>query len=166
MLGAEAAVAGCEGEEEVAARDRAGAAHSADAEAHPLRQPVALVREQRRIGRDDPDDRAGVGALRRKWNTVADQPADRYAVDTKAVAAPVVGLHEDTDRVRLDQPRRRADAALEAVADHARAAADVPLRHPLAACGVERRHDVVGRYALGADVVEEAVVRLADPGQG
>ena len=51
-------VAGGEAEHEVAARVFAGAAGAADAESGALRDTVALMREQRRVGRDDHDDRA------------------------------------------------------------------------------------------------------------
>src|SRR5262249_7235313 len=57
---------------------------------------------------------------------------------------------------------RRADAALEAVADHPGAAADVALGDRAPACRVERGEDVLRRHMLALDVVEPAVVRLAD----
>ena len=51
-------VRGREREQDVAARVLAGAAGARDAERRPLREPPALVREQRRVGRHDHDDRA------------------------------------------------------------------------------------------------------------
>ena len=74
---------------------------------------------------------------------VAQVLADRHAGDAQRVAHAVVGLHQHADRVRswpatVDAARGRADAALELVADHAGAAADVALGDRPAACRVER----------------------------
>ena len=55
-------VAGREAQEQVAARVGPGAAHPGDPEPGPLGEPLALVGQERRVGRDDDDDRAGAGA--------------------------------------------------------------------------------------------------------
>ena len=58
----------------------------------------------------------------------ADPLADGDAVHAQPRAAAVVRLHEHADHPAvLDDARGRADAALEAVADHAGAAADSAL---------------------------------------
>ena len=105
-------IAGREGDEQVAARVPAGAADAGDAETGPLGQPLALVGEERRVGRDDDDDRArarrrrsaaaptwsyGLGTSRRR-----DRLADPHAIDPQPVALAVVGLDEDADRVAAD----------------------------------------------------------------
>ena len=54
-------VAGGEGDEQVAAGVATRAAHPGDAQPGPLREPLALVGQQRRIRRDDHDDRARTG---------------------------------------------------------------------------------------------------------
>ena len=51
-------IAGGERDEQVAARVPAGPAGAGDPEAGPLGEALALVGEQRSIGRDDDDDRA------------------------------------------------------------------------------------------------------------
>ena len=50
-------VAGREAQEELAARVATDRAGSRQAQAGSLRQPFALVRQERRVGRDDDDDR-------------------------------------------------------------------------------------------------------------
>ena len=54
-----AAVAGGESQEEIATGVLAGAARAGHPEPGTLRQPLALVRQQRRVGGEDDDDRAG-----------------------------------------------------------------------------------------------------------
>ena len=106
----EAPVAGREREEEVARRVVRGAAHAREAERRPLGEPLALVREQRRVGRDDHDDRArsglgawpGAASVRRRVRLVGDRRrvvrrrhlgdrdrrADRDAVDRSCSRSP------------------------------------------------------------------------------
>ena len=66
LVGVEAAVPGREAEREVAARALAHPARSRDPERGPAREPLALAGEERRVRRDQDDDRAGalVGAAR------------------------------------------------------------------------------------------------------
>ena len=61
-----AAVAGGEGQEEVAAGVLADTAHAGDTKGRALGQPPALQRQQRRVGGDDADDRATAG----RWTVV------------------------------------------------------------------------------------------------
>ena len=114
-----------------------------DAQAGPLGQPLALVGQQRRVGGHDDDDRARARRRRRGRRRRSAWP---YGLGTslvgiasptgtpsiaQPVAPAVVGLDQHADRVAaasaVDDPRRRPDAALELVADHARPAADVAL---------------------------------------
>src|SRR6058998_2664258 len=105
MVGAKAAVAGREREEEVAARVRRRAPDARDAEPDSLREPVALVREQRRVGRGHADDRPPFLTRLRRRDAVAEELADRDAVDAKPVASSVVRLHEHADDVAIDDTR-------------------------------------------------------------
>ena len=104
------AIAGREREEDVAGARRAEAADAREAEGRPAGKPVALVRQQRRVGRDDADDRAGAGERGRPMRSRAaraptamaprrarDLLADRHAVDAQQAAATVVRLDEDAD---------------------------------------------------------------------
>ena len=79
-------------------------------------------------------------------------------------ARAVVALDQHADRVAAglggEHARRGADAALEAVADHPGAAADVALGDGPAARAVERREHVLGLHVEAVDVVEQAVVGL------
>ena len=65
-------IAGREGDEQVAARVPAGAAGPRDPEAGSLGEPLALVGEQRSVGRDDDDDRA------RTWRRRQRPPGDPH----------------------------------------------------------------------------------------
>ncbi len=60
-------IAGREGEEQVAAGLAAGPSDPRDAEARTLRDPLALVGQERRVGGDDDDDRPRSG----RWLTDA-----------------------------------------------------------------------------------------------
>ena len=88
--------------------------------------------------------------------------ADPHPVDPQQLARPVVRLDQHADRPLSGAPRRRADAALELVADHARPAADVALGDRPVGRRRERRVQVLGVDVEAVDVVERAVVRLAD----
>src|SRR5690349_1890238 len=118
------------------------------------------MRQQRRVGGDDDDDRTlafvllvvpvgacgwrGVAARARRADggvvrrdagkEIRDFLADRHSGDTQLAPRAAVALDEHTHGVPavacIQLARRRADAALEAVTDHARSAADIPLeRH-------------------------------------
>ena len=142
----EGRIAGGEGEDEVAAAVLSGAAGPGDAQGAPLCEPPALMRQERRIGGQDDDDRAGVQAADgsqvrvasglspgRGHDIHADLASHGHAIDGQPLSPPVVGLHQRADRpaaVGLRQhPGGRPDAALEVVAHHARAATDVALGH-------------------------------------
>ena len=116
---------------EVAARRLAGAARHARRRAsrapRAARTGAAAAerrwRRRRRSSRRPRQRRAG-----RKGNAVGvDHPTDRHAVDRQPRPRPVVRLDEHADDVSRPRPRGRPDAPFEAVADHPRAAADVPL---------------------------------------
>jgi hypothetical protein len=141
---------------------RCCAAHPADTKAHPLREAIALLRQERRVSRDDADDRAGIVVLLRKSYSTSDQFTHRNAVHAKAVAPTVVRLHEDADRVIADDSRGRADPGLELVADHAGAPADASLVDCVGRGGGERLTHVLRGHALTADVVQESVEGFAD----
>ena len=101
------AVAGREGDEQVAAGVAAGAADPGDAQPGPLGEPLALVRQERRVGRDDDDDRAGAGrrldgpcvVRAGHLDSTRDRLADPHAVDAQPGALAVVGLDQHPDRV-------------------------------------------------------------------
>src|ERR671937_2304350 len=94
-------------------------------------------------------------------NTIADQLADRHPVDAEAAAASVVRLHDHADDMSVHAARCGADPALELVADHSGAAADVAFRD-VGRRGGESGVDVRAGHTLRTDVVEEAVERLAN----
>jgi hypothetical protein len=64
----------------------------------PLGQPGALVRQQRRVGGDEDDDRArplrADGHRVRGRRDVVEHPAHRHPVDRQPPALAVVGLDE------------------------------------------------------------------------
>src|SRR6202035_1595842 len=86
--------------------------------------PVVARRRGRRLG-----------AVRRH-DVGADLAPDRNAVDAQEVAGAVIRLHQGAHRIALaalgHKPRGGARAALELVADHAGAAADIALGDGLA----------------------------------
>ena len=93
----------------------AGAADPRDAEPGALREPVALVGQERRVGGDDDDDRAARRAARPSPATgirsAGIASPDRHAVDREPLARAVVRLHEHADRVAAVLGRRaRRDA--------------------------------------------------------
>ena len=69
-----------------------------------------------------------------------------------------------TATVGRHHPRRGPDPALELVADHPRPATDVALGDRPTDRRVECRTEVLGAHVEAVDVVEQAVVRLADDG--
>jgi hypothetical protein len=96
---------------------------------------------------------------------LAQRPTDRGAVDGEHAA--VVALHQHAHRPaaqrRRQHPRRRPDPALPAERDRPGPAPTrpPPRRRP---ARLQRGHHVLGRDRAGADVVQRAVVRLADDG--
>src|SRR5262249_45907421 len=114
------------------------------------------------------DDRAcaSVFSVGREWDDVSvELAADGHAVDRQASPTAVVRLDEHADDEVLRVPRRRADAALESVADHSGAASDTALGDLGLGRGPERVEDVLRANVHPFDVVEAAVVRLADDRQ-
>ncbi len=184
----EAAVAGREGDEDLARAGRRDAAHPGDPQAGSLGEALALVREERRVGGEDDDDRARAGLMStaaaaspRAGQVVRGVPgardfgrgdceADRDAVDPQELASPVVRLYERADGEAAgfgrDDAGRGADAALELVADHAGPTPDPTLGDRAAGRSVDRGVEMVGQHVETVDVIEQAVVRLADHGQG
>ena len=85
----------------------AAAADPSEADGGALRQALALVRQERRVGGDDDDDGAAAGlgsrsagaflVPRRRHRAQRDLPADRHAVDREQLTSAVVRLHEDAD---------------------------------------------------------------------
>ena len=139
-----------------------------DPERGALGNAVALMRENRRIGRDQHDDRAGrvVGPRRQRDPVRPELAADGGAADRETRTPAVVGLHEHSERVAVaGHPRGRADAALEAVADHSGAAAYRSLLHRAIRGVLERCVHVLGANVHARDVVQHAVVCLAHHGQ-
>ena len=133
-----------------------------------LRDAVELVRQQRRVRRDDDDDGAVV-TLGRGLATaarLAQVLADRDARDAQRRARSVVRLHQHPDRLRpslhVHLARGRADAALESVAGHSGAAADVALFDRARFRALDRRIHVRGLHVETVDVVQLAVPGLGD----
>src|SRR5437773_11723134 len=81
-------------------------------------------------------------------------------------ARAVIALHQDANQVaavlRLEPTRRRADTALEAVADHSGPAPDTALDDGPAARAAHRGPGVLLGDVEAADVVQPAVPRLGD----
>ena len=163
LVGLERAVSGREAEPEIAARVLAHAAGARDSEAGAAGEPFALEREERRVRRDQDDDRAGAfGRPRQRHDVRPDPLADGDAVHAQTRPLAVVRLHEDADHPAvLSDSRRGADSALEAVADHAGAAADGALVDRAVARPLERLLHVLGLDVEAVDVVQEAVPGLA-----
>ncbi len=108
-----------------------------------------------------------VGLERRamaRHDVVVDLAAHRHAIDAQQVARAVIGLDQHADGEALAGFGRdaacRADAALEFMADHAGAAADIALGHR-AALGIFQRlmgHGLGHRKGLG--IGEVAIMGL------
>src|SRR5262249_24406130 len=104
------------------------------------RETLALNGEKRRIGRKNDDDRTALFVLRIRpfaremcWHNLrADFTPDRYASNPQEIARTIVCLDQCANRVGRTifghNPRTRAGAAFELMADHAGAAANVALR--------------------------------------
>ena len=170
VLRGDAAVGGAERQEDVAREAVAVRSQPRETQTGALRQRGEMGRQHGRVGGDDHDDRTAAGGPRVLGQLHAGDDrgvqhlADRRAVDDERVAPRVVGLHQRAKGVALaldlEDPRRRAGAALEVVADHAGAAADVALGHRPALGGGQRREHVLGAHVLAADVVQAAVPGL------
>ena len=92
----------------------------------------------------------------------AEHAPDWEAADGEPVATPVIGLHEHADRPLAGLARGGAEAALEAMADHAGATTGAALAHGAVRGIRECLVDVLGPDVEAVDVVERAVPRLAD----
>jgi hypothetical protein len=94
----ETPVAGSKRDHEVSARVLTNTPGPGNSESRAPYESIALMRKQRRIRRDDDDDRAlprgELTDLRQRHDVVADVRADRESVDTQPIAPPVVGLDE------------------------------------------------------------------------
>ncbi|MNL10457.1 hypothetical protein D3C87_1312560 [compost metagenome] len=144
------------------------AAGAGQAEAGALGKARALVRQQRRIGGQADHDRAHArmrqrGPEKRRVDLFHVAP-DRVAIDTQFVADAMVGLDDGADGPAalgtVQSPRGGADAALELMADHAAATADIALRHRAAPGTAHSFGDVLGFHMKAVDVVEQAVIRF------
>ena len=157
---------GREREDQVAARVLAGAAGARDPERAALRQARALMRQQRRIGRADHDDRARAEArgTGHAHHVRADQAPHRQPADGQALAPAVVGLDEHADREAAAVSSTTREAVpippLKLVADHPGAAPHTALLHGPAARARQRRVHVLGPDVEAVDVVEHAVPGL------
>ena len=134
---------------------------------------VELMGEQRRVGREHDDDRAGAGARdgflfvpRGRDHRAGELEADGDAVDREALAVAVVGLHE-----RADAPaaRRRRDA-VPVPPLNSWQIMPVPPPTPPSATGPpdafgQRVVHVRRRHVHPVDVVQRAVVGLGDDRQ-
>src|SRR5439155_19785977 len=103
-----------------------------DAERHTPGEALELVRQERGVGGNDADDRALLLARAAlDHRRLAQFGADPPTADRQVAALAEIGLDEAADRIALslpfDQPGGGAGAPLEAVADHAGAAADAAL---------------------------------------
>ena len=137
--------------------------------AGPPREPLTLAGQERSVGRDEDDDRAcalapraaGPGpapaAIRSPTGTPFTRSRCRWPWFA-CTSTPTVAPSSSTSR-------GGADPALEAVADHARAAADGALVDGAVTRRLERGGDVLRPHVEAVDVVQEAVPRLADDGQ-
>ena len=124
------------------------------------------MREQGGIRRNHDDDRAGFLLPNGSFGEL--RPTGTPAT-INWVAQPVIRLNEHAHGVSpaaLNHlPRRRADPSLELVADHARAAADVPFLHgPRPGTG-QGREDVLRLHVKAVDVIQVTVPRLGDDRQ-
>ena len=139
--------------------ERAGTCYAAAvASAQPLEAKHLPLLEKLLERQDPAGDLARLGAHRRADGRVRRSHGQPFATS-------VVGLDEDADRpaaIRRGQhPRGRPDAALELVADHARAAAHVALGDGTCCRGIECREYVLRVDVLAIHVAEPPVVRLA-----
>ena len=172
-LPARLAVGGREREEQVAAVVVGGVAHPAETDAEALRERVELVREERRVGRGDADDRAtprGCAVGRRPAPGRGLLPTNSgtrgFGTTSSPIRAPTsTPLIRSSSRLpKFDwtrmpsvkvpppvatQARRRADPGLEPERDHAGAATDASLldRAPRARRRMRGAHARDGRGA-------------------
>ena len=167
-----------ERDEDIAASICADAADPGEPGRGPAGKPLALDRNERRVGRQNDDD----GTFRRLWRDGAfaramcrhhvgsDLATDRHAIDAQQITRAIVRLHQRTDRIALsileDDARCRAGPAFELVADHAGAAANVAFGNGAAADrAVKRSKGVLLRQRESLDVAEPAIVGLGDDRQ-
>ena len=174
-------IAGREGDEQVAARVAAGPAGAGDAETGPLGQPLALVGEERRVRRQDHDDRAatrrrraacrGRRPGRRGWGP---RPCrSRRRPGRRPRAASHACRSWPGPAPPTVKPPWSASMTRDAVPIpplNSWQTIPVPPPTPPSATGSAGRRLEGGSQVLGldveaVDVVEQAVVRLADDRQ-
>src|SRR5204863_6886535 len=134
------------------ARDAAGAR---EAHCGAAGEALELVGQERRVGRDGDQDRARIAAAH---EVAGDALAEILSGDAQLAPPAAVALHHYTDRGAVREAAGRgADAALELVAHHARAAAHRAFLDRAGVRRVERRPGVFGLHVEAVDVVELAV---------
>ncbi|ENN84958.1 hypothetical protein RHSP_58759 [Rhizobium freirei PRF 81] len=160
-------IGGRECQEDVAGIVAARRAVAADADGGAASKALELVRCQRQIGGDDDDDRAALLKLALR-GAVPQVPANRHARDRQPVPLAVIGLNQRPDRigppVELDDAGRGARTALEAVGDHAGAAAAITLLHRACRNAVESGAHVGLADMHSVDIVQRAVIGLCNDG--
>ncbi len=137
------------------------------------RQPLQLMRHERRIRRHDNDD-GSVVLIRKRRRRVRifalDFPADRNSRDAQILPRAVVALNQYANRVlpafRCEPPRRCANASFESVAHHSRAAANCAFRHRARLRGIDGVKRVLRFYVEAVDVVQPSVPGLGHYGKG
>src|SRR5262245_21946182 len=100
-----------------------------------------------------------------------DLATDRHSINPKRCAQPVIGLDQRPYRVasliRHDDPRGRAGAALELVANHAGATTDVAFRdRPASGRRVKSGEGVLRFKWKGLRVAQPSVIGLGDHRKG
>ena len=160
------AVGGGEGDDDLARAVRGERARAADAERGALAEAHQLRRQERRVGGDDRDDRAGVALAPRRRVGRLQHLADRRAVDAQRAHHAEVRLHQDPDGVvgplDADPARAGADAGLEVAGDEAGPGADRALGHLAGRRLLDGAVDVLGADVAADGVVQPGVVALAD----
>src|SRR5437660_2096639 len=158
-----ARIGGREGDEDIARAISGIAAVTAQAERDFFRDALQLRGDQWRVGGHYHDDGANVPVPDRVLGNFA---AHVDARDAQLLARSVVALHQYADGVTssfgVEHARRGADAALELVADHPRAPADIALFDRTEVSRIERVERVFRFHMESIDVVEVAVPRLGD----
>ena len=156
-------VAGGKGEEYIAAAIATNPAHPGQPRRRPPRQPLALDRQQRRVGRQHHDDRPAFrhpARPMRRHDLRPDFLPHRHPVHPQLPAHAVIRLHQRPDSIAVHHPRRRAGAAFELVADHPGAAAHISLRHRAAGRSGEGRQRMRAADRKAFDLVQPPVIGL------
>src|ERR1700730_2693118 len=133
------AVGGREGNEDLAAAVVADGSCPAEADVDAAGESAQLVRMQWKVGRQHADARS---LLMPFGHEVSDLPTDWRTSDQKLVAASVVGLQQHADceplAGKLDDARRRPDAAFEVEELGAGTGADPPFLDGSILCSIQR----------------------------